>query len=107
MRRELGVDAPWTVTQCAVVRSEVVDRTATIASGGPEGMPMIGDGGGLEREVVEELRLVRASRLDEVAREPIASWPYDPTDAQRYEVLLQDLFDAVEVVEDREPPANA
>lgn len=98
---------PWTVTERVVVRSEVVNRTVTIASGGQEGMPMIGDGAGLEREVVEELRLVRASRPDEVAREPIANWPYVPTDAQRYEVLLQDLFDAVGVVEDREPPANA
>ncbi|SFR28109.1 hypothetical protein SAMN04488564_112220 [Lentzea waywayandensis] len=61
---------------------------------------MIGDGRDLEREVEDELRLVEASRPDEEMREPIEDWRFDPTDAQRYEIGLHTLLDAVEAEHD-------
>jgi hypothetical protein len=57
---------------------------------------------GLEAEIQAELTIAESSHPEEVAATPVAEWLYDPTDAERYEVGLHGLLDAVEGME--EPP---
>lgn len=54
----------------------------------------------LEIEVEAEVTLVEASRPEEAAGLPVTEWLFDPTDAEREEVGLRGLLDAVEVLED-------
>ncbi|NJP88614.1 hypothetical protein HCN51_03930 [Nonomuraea sp. FMUSA5-5] len=54
----------------------------------------------LEIEVEAEVTLVEASRPGEVAELPVGDWLFDPTDAEREEIGLRGLLDAVEVLED-------
>lgn len=61
---------------------------------------MTGDEQDLEHAVQDELRLVEAGRPEEEMGMPIADWQFDPTDAQRYEVGLHTLLDAVEAEHD-------
>jgi SAM-dependent methyltransferase len=58
----------------------------------------------LEVEVEAEVALVEASRPEEVAGLPVTEWLFDPTDAEREEIGLRGLLDAVEVLEDGARP---
>jgi hypothetical protein len=55
---------------------------------------------GLEVEVEAELTIAESSHPEEVADLPVTEWQYDPTDAERYQVGLRGLLDAVKVVEE-------
>jgi len=59
---------------------------------------------GLEVEIEAELTIAESSHPEEVLDTPITEWLYDPTDAERYEVGLRGLLDAVEAVEDATSP---
>lgn len=41
-----------------------------------------------------ERALVESSHLEEMMREPVANWRFDPAEAQWYDVVLHDLLDA-------------
>ncbi|GAA4906807.1 hypothetical protein HD597_002992 [Nonomuraea thailandensis] len=58
----------------------------------------------LEVEVEAELSLVEASRPEEVAGLPVSEWLFDPAEAEREEIGLRGLRDAVEVLEDGARP---
>lgn len=61
---------------------------------------------GLEIEVEEEIVMVEASHPETEAELPVAEWLFDPTDAEREEVGLRSLRDAVEAVEAVEHPGD-
>ncbi|MCA2219713.1 hypothetical protein [Nonomuraea aurantiaca] len=54
----------------------------------------------LQVEVEEEVALVETSRPEEAAELPVTEWLFDPTDAEREEIGLRGLLDAVETLED-------
>ncbi|MFD0886185.1 hypothetical protein ACFQ08_16695 [Streptosporangium algeriense] len=54
----------------------------------------------LKAEVAIELTLVEASHPEEMAGLPVTDWLYDPADAEREEIGLRGLLDAVEALED-------
>ncbi|KAB8194102.1 hypothetical protein FH608_018150 [Nonomuraea phyllanthi] len=54
----------------------------------------------LEVEVEVELTRARASHAEEDPNLPVTDWLFDPTDAEREEVGLRGLLDAVEVLEE-------
>jgi hypothetical protein len=54
----------------------------------------------LQIEVEEEVTLIEASRPEEAAELPVTEWLFDPTDAEREEIGLRGLLDAVEALED-------
>ncbi|UBU09110.1 hypothetical protein [Nonomuraea gerenzanensis] len=58
----------------------------------------------LEIEIEAEVTLAEASRPAEVAELPVTEWLFDPTDAEREEIELRGLLDAVEVLEDGSRP---
>jgi hypothetical protein len=61
---------------------------------------------GLEAEVEEEIAMVEASHPETEAELPVTEWLFDPTDAEREEVGLRSLLDAVETMEHpRDNPA--
>lgn len=53
-----------------------------------------------EIEIEAELTLAEASRPEDAAGLPVADWLFDPTDAEREEIGLRGLLDAVEVLKD-------
>jgi hypothetical protein len=53
----------------------------------------------LQVEVEVELTQVEASRSEEELSLPVTDWLFDPTDAEREEIGLRGLLDAVEVLE--------
>lgn len=53
----------------------------------------------LEVEVKAELAMAESSHPEEVAELPVTEWLFDPTDAEREEVGLRSLLDAVETME--------
>jgi hypothetical protein len=55
---------------------------------------------GLEVEVEAELTIAESSHPEVVADLPVTEWLYDPADAERYQVGLRGLLDAVKAVED-------
>lgn len=55
---------------------------------------------GLEVEVEAELTIAESSHPEEVADLPVTEWLYDPADAERYQVGLRGLLDAVKAVEE-------
>jgi hypothetical protein len=59
---------------------------------------------GLEIEVREEILLAETSHPETEAELPVTEWLFDPTDAEREEVGLRSLLDAVEVAEALEHP---
>lgn len=59
---------------------------------------------GLEVAIEAELAVAESSHLENVFDTPVTEWLYDPTDAERYEVGLHGLLDAVEAVEDTTSP---
>ncbi|GAA3223397.1 hypothetical protein [Nonomuraea helvata] len=60
----------------------------------------------LEVEVEAEVTLAEASRPEEVAGMPVTEWLFDPTDAEREEIGLRGLLDAVEALEDDSRPGE-
>ncbi|MFI7150346.1 hypothetical protein ACIBO2_35975 [Nonomuraea sp. NPDC050022] len=54
----------------------------------------------LQVEVEEEVILAETSRPEEAAELPVTEWLFDPTDAEREEIGLRGLLDAVEALED-------
>ncbi|MFI6744497.1 hypothetical protein ACIBI9_67630 [Nonomuraea sp. NPDC050451] len=60
----------------------------------------------LEVEVEAEVTLVESSHPEEVAELPVTEWLFDPTDAEREEIGLRGLLDAVEVLEDGSRPGD-
>ncbi|MFI6294697.1 hypothetical protein ACIBEJ_24120 [Nonomuraea sp. NPDC050790] len=54
----------------------------------------------LHVEVEAELTIAEASHPEEELREPITEWLFDPTEAEREEIGLRGLRDAVEVLEE-------
>ncbi|MEU7746080.1 hypothetical protein [Nonomuraea sp. NPDC049158] len=54
----------------------------------------------LQVEVEEEVTLVETSRPEEAAELPVTEWLFDPADAEREEIGLRGLLDAVEALED-------
>ncbi|MEV0349047.1 hypothetical protein AB0H88_25005 [Nonomuraea sp. NPDC050680] len=54
----------------------------------------------LQIEVEAEVTLVETSRPEEAAELPVTEWLFDPTDAEREEIGLRGLLDAVEALED-------
>ena len=59
---------------------------------------------GLEVDIKAELAITGSSPPENVFDTPATEWLYDPTDAERYEVGLHGLLDAVEAVEDTTSP---
>lgn len=59
---------------------------------------------GLEVEIEAELTIAESSHPEDLLDKPVTEWLYDPTDAERYEVGLRGLLDAVEAVEDATAP---
>ncbi|SEH03965.1 hypothetical protein SAMN05444920_15010 [Nonomuraea solani] len=57
----------------------------------------------LKAEVEIELTMVEASRPEDELEMPVTDWLFDPTDAEREEIGLRGLRDAVEVLEDDSP----
>ena len=62
---------------------------------------------GLEIEVEEEIAMVEASHPETEAELPVTEWLFDPTDAEREEVGLRSLRDAVETMEGERRPGEA
>ncbi|MER7210035.1 hypothetical protein [Streptosporangium sp. NPDC000239] len=60
----------------------------------------------LQAEVEIELTQVEASHPEEVAGLPVTDWLFDPTDAEREEIGLRGLLEAVEVLEDDSRPGG-
>ncbi|WP_433427811.1 hypothetical protein [Nonomuraea sp. CA-141351] len=58
----------------------------------------------LQLEVEAEVTLVEASHPEGAAGLPVTEWLFDPTDAEREEVGLRGLLDAVEALEDGSRP---
>jgi len=58
-----------------------------------------GEGFELEMEIKAELRLAESSHAEEVARLPVAQWPFDPIEEQTYEIELRGLLDSVDGLE--------
>lgn len=58
----------------------------------------------LKIEVEAEISLVEASRPEEAAELPVTDWLFDPTEAEREEVALRGLLDAVVALEDDSRP---
>jgi hypothetical protein len=58
----------------------------------------------LEVEVEAELRLAESSRVEEAMDLPASEWLFDPADAERYEVGLQNVLGAAEALEGDAPP---
>jgi hypothetical protein len=54
--------------------------------------------GGLERDVVDELRLAEGSDPRLVMASPVGDWGFDPTETERYVEELHSLLDAVRAV---------
>ncbi|MFC4535265.1 hypothetical protein [Sphaerisporangium dianthi] len=61
---------------------------------------------GLEAEVEVELTLAEASRPEEEMGRPVSEWLFDPTDAEREEIGLRGLLDAVVALEDDSRPGD-
>lgn len=55
---------------------------------------------GLEIEIEAELAIVEVSSPPDVTDTPVTEWLVDPTEAERYEISLRGLLDAVEAMED-------
>lgn len=60
----------------------------------------------LQIEVEAEVVEVGWSRPEEAAGLPVADWLFDPADAEREEIALRGLLDAVEVLEDGACPGG-
>ncbi|GAA4206327.1 hypothetical protein [Microbispora amethystogenes] len=60
----------------------------------------------LQIEVEAEVVEVEWSRPAEAAALPVADWQFDPTDAEREEIALRGLLDAVEVLENGPHPGD-
>ncbi|MGW0202864.1 hypothetical protein [Nonomuraea sp. NPDC003201] len=60
----------------------------------------------LQIEVEAEVTLVESSHPEEVAELPVTEWLFDPTDAEREEIGLRGLLDAVEALEDGSRPGD-
>ncbi|WP_344474806.1 hypothetical protein [Nonomuraea monospora] len=93
--------------QIGVRLPHAVSRASTqVTDGGMMSAPRDQDGflHELEVEVEAEVSLVEASRPGEVAELPVTDWLFDPTDAEREEIGLRGLLDAVEVLEDGSRP---
>ena len=60
----------------------------------------------LQIEVEAEVTLVESSHPDEVAELPVTEWLFDPADAEREEIGLRGLLDAVEALEDGSRPGD-
>ncbi|MEU6998718.1 hypothetical protein [Nonomuraea sp. NPDC046570] len=60
----------------------------------------------LHVEVEAELIAVRASHPEEEMRLSVTEWLFDPTDAEREEIGLRGLRDAVEALEDPSRPGG-
>ncbi|MET9247933.1 hypothetical protein [Nonomuraea sp. NPDC003709] len=60
----------------------------------------------LQIEVETEVTLVESSHPEEVAELPVTEWLFDPTDAEREEIGLRGLLDAVEALEDDSRPGD-
>ncbi|MEV4017533.1 hypothetical protein AB0J35_44295 [Nonomuraea angiospora] len=60
----------------------------------------------LQIEVEAEVTLVESSHPEEVAELPVTEWLFDPTDAEREEIGLRGLLDAVETLEDGSRPGD-
>ncbi|MFG2075295.1 hypothetical protein SAMN05421874_120118 [Nonomuraea maritima] len=58
----------------------------------------------LKIEVEAEISLVEASRPEEEAELPVTDWLFDPTEAEREQVALRGLLDAVEALEEDSIP---
>ncbi|NRQ32373.1 hypothetical protein HII36_11055 [Nonomuraea sp. NN258] len=54
----------------------------------------------LHVEVEAELTAVAASHPEEELSLPVTEWLYDPADAERDEIGLRGILDAIEVLED-------
>jgi hypothetical protein len=59
---------------------------------------------GLEADIEAELAIAESSHPEDMADKPVDEWPYDPTDAERYEVGLRGLLGAVEGMEETTSP---
>ncbi|MBP2706468.1 hypothetical protein JOL79_21905 [Microbispora sp. RL4-1S] len=60
----------------------------------------------LEVEIEEEVTLVEESRPEDAAALPVTEWLYDPADAEREEIGLRGVLDAVEALEERSRPGE-
>ncbi|MGW4965985.1 hypothetical protein ACWEPL_52940 [Nonomuraea sp. NPDC004186] len=60
----------------------------------------------LQIEVETEVTLIEASHPEEVAELSVTEWLFDPTDAEREEIGLRGLLDAVEALEDGSRPGD-
>ncbi|MFF4622173.1 hypothetical protein [Nonomuraea jabiensis] len=60
----------------------------------------------LQVEVEAEVTLVESSHPEEVAELPVSEWLFDPADAEREEIGLRGLLDAVEALEDGSSPGD-
>ncbi|MEO3875727.1 hypothetical protein ABGB18_43685 [Nonomuraea sp. B12E4] len=60
----------------------------------------------LEVEVEAEVTLVESSHPEQEADLPVSEWLFDPTEAEREEIGLRGLLDAVEVLEDEPRHGN-
>ncbi|MEW1846386.1 hypothetical protein AB0392_51240 [Nonomuraea angiospora] len=60
----------------------------------------------LQIEVEAEVTLVASSHPEEVAELPVTEWLFDPVDAEREEIGLRGLLDAVEALEDGSRPGD-
>lgn len=55
---------------------------------------------GLETDVRAELRLAESGDVPAEEGEPPTEWAYDPVDAERYEVGLENVLGAAEALDD-------
>ncbi|ETK34739.1 hypothetical protein [Microbispora sp. ATCC PTA-5024] len=60
----------------------------------------------LKAEVEIELTLAEASRPEEAAELPVTDWLFDPADAEREEIGLRGLVNAVEALEEDLRPGD-
>ncbi|MET7335756.1 hypothetical protein [Nonomuraea sp. NPDC005650] len=61
----------------------------------------------LQVEVEAEVTLVESSHPEEVAELPVTDWLFDPAEAEREEIGLRGLLDAVEVLQEEHQPGDA
>ncbi|WP_431934524.1 hypothetical protein [Nonomuraea jabiensis] len=57
-------------------------------------------------DVEAEVTLVESSHPQEATELPVSEWLFDPTDAEREEIGLRGLLDAVEALEDESRPSD-
>ncbi|MEV0619309.1 hypothetical protein AB0I81_38745 [Nonomuraea sp. NPDC050404] len=60
----------------------------------------------LKVEIEAEVTLVESSHVEESVNLSVTEWLFDPTEAEREEIGLRGLHDAVEVLEDGSGPGD-